>query len=104
MASAVLGWWSGGSYNKTVTHTFRVNFHGIGSKTRAQKPILHDTTGRTQAHQLRCCGPLPCQQQPRPCNTTYSRHGLAYALTIVGATAHSGNGLSLACRVQQLST
>ena len=102
VASAVLGWWRGGSYDKTQPFVFMTCFYGRNSRTRAQKPILHSTTGRTQAHLLRRCGPFPCQQQPRPCHPTHSRHGLAYAFTTVGATAHAGNVPSLACRVPEL--
>ena len=58
-------------------------FYGRDSRTRACIPILHSTTGQTQAHLLRHCGPFPCQQQPRPCHPTHSRHGLASAFTLL---------------------
>ena len=42
---------------------------------------------RKQAHLLRCCSLVLCQQQPRQYHPKHSRHGLAFALTITEAAA-----------------
>jgi len=80
VASAVHGWWSGGSYDKTRTHGFLSYFHGIGSKTRAQKPtaLLRSVTVPTAAQALQhhiltarsgirahdCWGDSTCWERP----------------------------------------
>ncbi len=104
MASAVHGWWSGGSYAKTLPTLFVSYFHGRGSRTRAFK------TYPAQHHRAYAGAPTALLRSVTvPTAAQALQHHILTARS--GIRAHDCWGDSTCwerpesgCRVQQLST